>query len=114
MPKPVRLAFVNVPVLLVVSPVSSTFTTSVLPPPLTVIWPTSAFTVPLVAGIKPPKLKVSFPKPPLRFNAPVFARTLNVSAPASPFTVVTAVGVLTIKNVSLPLPSEMFNTDKPL
>ena len=52
--------------------------------------------------------------PPFRFNAPVLDCTLNVSAPSLPLTVVTAVGVVTIKNVSPPLPSEIVNTDKPL
>ena len=114
MPKPVRLAAVNIPVLSRQSPVSSTFTTSVSPPPFTVTKPTRLSTTPPVVGIKLPKLKVSLPRPPLRFSAPMFACTLNVSAPALPFTVVVAVEVLLINNVSSPLPSEMFNTDKPL
>ena len=113
-PKPVKLEAVNVPVLLAVSPVSSTFTVSVLPPPFTVTKPTRLFTVPPVAEAKLPKLKVSLPNPPLRFSAPVLDCTLNVSAPSLPLTVVTAVGVLTIKIVSPPLPSEIFSTDKPL
>ena len=100
--------------LLVVSAVSSTFTVSESPPPLTVTCPTRLFTVPPLVGIKLPKLNVSLPMPPLRFSAPVLDCTLNVSAPSLPLTVVTAVGVLTIKNVSPPLPREMFSTDKPL
>ena len=70
--------------------------------------------MPPVLGAMLPKLKVSFPSSPLRFNTPVVRCTLNVSAPSLPFTVVVAVEVLLINNVSSPLPSEMFNTDKPL
>ena len=76
--------------------------------------PTMSLTVPPVVGIVLPMLKMSLPLPPFRFNAPVFARTLNVSAPTSPLTVVPAEDVLLISSVSSPLPSERFNAVKPL
>ena len=88
-PKPVNAVPVKLPVLPLVSDLSSTFTTSLPSSPLIVNEALIVFTLPLTSGALLPTLIVSASAPALIVVAALIAFTFAVSAPAPVFTTVT-------------------------
>ena len=124
-PRPVIPVAVRLPVLPSESPVSSTFSVSLPPSPLTVSTAAMALTSPPVFGARLPTFTVSASAPVLTVVAAEIARTFTVSAsappltvnrpavdsivivspPASPSTIVVPACVLTTVTVSTPSPA---------